>query len=80
MGQAHLHRLDLWDGTFERPAADDRGKGVVVQVTSRPMREDDKALSVLHRALPPKQWFYRWLCSKTLEGKGKDTMLRGFGR
>jgi hypothetical protein len=30
--------------------------------------QEEKALSVLRRALPPKVWFYRWLWSKTPVG------------
>jgi len=33
------------------------------------LARDEKALSVLHRALPPKLWFYRRLWLKTAEGK-----------
>ena len=62
----------------------DRAKGVAVQITVKPLlSEEEKALSMLHRALPPKLWFYRWLWSKTPEGKEKDTLhtiLRGPGR
>ena len=58
-------------GRFECHAADRSGKGDrAVQTTSKPMSEEqeEKALSVLRRALPPKVWFYRWLWSKTPVG------------
>ena len=54
-----------------------------METTLKPISEDQKALSVLHRALPPKLWFYRWLWLKTPQGKDKGTILtilRGFGR
>ncbi len=41
-----------------------------MQDSLKSVREDEKALSVLHRALPPKLWFYRRLWSKTRAGKG----------